>query len=71
MAAGVAGLIVGMQLLEPGFAVAPAAGFLRVGRLRLRVPAAPEVEDAVTAALRATSWEVSDLEPGEWVTATR
>jgi aspartyl-tRNA(Asn)/glutamyl-tRNA(Gln) amidotransferase subunit A len=38
---------------------------------RLRVPAAPEVTDAVTAALRATSWEVSDVDPGEWLTATR
>ena len=69
MAADVAGLIAGMQLLEPGFAVAAAPGALRVGRLR--VPAAPEVDDAVTAALRATSWEVSDLDPGEWLAATR
>jgi amidase len=69
MAADVAGLIAGMRLLEPGFEVAPQARPPRVGRLR--VPAAPEVDDAVTAALRATSWEVSDLDPGEWLTATR
>src|SRR5260370_16114414 len=69
MAADVAGLVVGMQLLEPGFALVPEAGSPRVGRLR--VPAAPEVEDAVTQALRATSWEISDLDPGEWLTATR
>ena len=69
MAAGVAGLVAGMRLLEPGFAVAPDAGSPRVGRLR--VPAAAEVDDAVTAALRATSWEVGDVDPGEWVTATR
>jgi amidase len=68
MAADVAGLLTGMQLLEPGFAVA-AARPPRVGRLR--VPAAPQVDDAVTAALRATSWEVSDLDPGEWLTAAR
>lgn len=73
MAADVAGLIAGMQLLEPGFTVSSPPGPPskarppRVGRLR--VPAAPEVDDAVTAALRATSWEVSDLDPGEWLTA--
>ena len=45
MAANVAGLVLGMQLLEPGFAVAPASGPPRVGRVR--VPAAPEIDDAV------------------------
>ncbi len=69
MAADVAGLILGMQLLEPGFAVAAETGSPRVGRLRVR--AAPAVDDAVTEALRATSWEVTDLDPGEWLTATR
>jgi amidase len=69
MAADVAGLIAGMQLLEPGFAIPAASAPPRVGRLR--VCAAPEVDDAVTAALRATSWEVTDLDPGEWLTATR
>jgi amidase len=69
MAADVSGLILGMQLLEPGFAAATQAGSPRVGRLR--VPAAPAVDDAVTAALRATSWDVSDLDPGEWLIATR
>lgn len=69
MAADVAGLILGMRLLEPGFEVAPAAGSPRVGRLR--VPAAPEVENAVTDALSATTWEVSDLDPAEWLTAAR
>jgi amidase len=69
MAADVAGLVTGMQLLEPGFAVDPEPGPLRVGRLR--VPAAPEVDDAVTEALRATSWEVSYVDPDEWRAATR
>src|SRR5262249_25086862 len=78
LSADVAGLVAGMLLLEPGFTVfgppgspgpPPAHGLLRVGRLR--VPATPEVTDAVTAALRATSWEVSDVDPGEWLTATR
>jgi amidase len=75
MAADVAGLVAGMRLLEPGFTVpgppgpTPEPGPLRVGRLRVR--AAPEVEDAVTAALRATSWEVSDVDPEGWLAATR
>lgn len=69
MAADVAGLTLGMQLLEPGFAAAPQAGPLRVGRLR--IPAASDIEDAVTAVLQATSWEVSDVDPGAWLTATR
>jgi amidase len=69
MAADVAGLVLGMQLLEPGFTPVAQAGSPRVGRLR--IPAAPEVDDAVTAALRATDWEVTDVDPAEWLTATR
>jgi amidase len=69
MAADVAGLILGMQLLEPGFTVAAAAGSPRVGRVR--VPAAPDIDDAVTAALRATSWDVTDVDPDEWRAATK
>ena len=38
---------------------------------RLRIPAAPEVEDdAVTAALRATSWNIFNVDQAEWLTAT-
>jgi amidase len=69
LAADVAGLIAGMQLLEPGFAVAPDAGSPRVGRLR--ISAAPDVDDAVTAALNAASWDVSEVDPAEWQAATR
>jgi amidase len=69
LAADVAGLILGMQLLEPGFTVAPVTGPLRVGRLR--IPAADEIDDAVTAVLRATSWEVSEVDPADWLTATQ
>src|SRR5262249_5934769 len=69
MAGDGAGRVAGMELLEPGFAAAQAPGSLLVGRLR--VPAAPEITEAVTAALRATSWEVSDVDPGEWLTATQ
>jgi amidase len=69
MAADVAGLILGMQLLEPGFAAAQDAGSPRVGRLR--IPAADGIEDSVTQALRATSWDVTDVDPADWLTATR
>jgi amidase len=69
LAADVAGLVLGMQLLEPGFAAAPDAGSPRVGRLR--IPAADDVDDAVTGALQATSWEVTDVDPADWLTATR
>jgi len=69
MAANVTDLILGMQLLEPGFAAAKLTVSPRVGRLL--IPAAPDIDDAVTAALRATSWEISDLDPGKWLTATR
>jgi amidase len=69
IAADVAGLVLGMQLLEPGFAAAAEPGQLRAGRLR--VTAAPEIDDAVTAALRAASWDVSDVDPGDWLAATK
>jgi len=69
LAADVTGLILGMQLLEPGFTVAADAGPPRVGRVR--VPAAPEVDEAVTKALHAACWEVTDLDPAEWLSATQ
>jgi amidase len=69
MAADVAGLILGMQLLEPGFTVAPAGGPPRVGRVR--VAAAPEVDDAVTRVLREVAWEATDVDPADWLTATK
>jgi amidase len=73
MAADVAGLVLGMRLLEPGFGAgqldAPELDAPRVGRLG--VPAAPEIEDAVTGALRAAGWQATDVDPAEWLTATR
>jgi amidase len=68
MARDVAGLVLGMQLLEPGFTPAAGTGPVRVGRLR--IPAADEIDDAVTQVLQATSWEVSDVDPDDWLTAT-
>lgn len=67
MARDVTGLVMGMALLEPGFAVA-APQSRRVGRLR---PAAdPAIDAAVDAALAATEWEVVDLELPEWEQST-
>ena len=68
MARDVSGLLVGMQLLEPGFSVAP-AGDVTVARLR--VPADPLIDDAVDAALRRTGWSCADVTLADWDQATR
>lgn len=67
MARDVEGLVAGMALLEPGFAVAPTPPG-RVGRLR--VGCDPLVEAAVDRALDATGWDVVDVEAPEWDEAT-
>ena len=67
MARDVAGLELGMALLEPGFTVAP-TGAWRVGRLRPEVD--PLLDDAVDAALRAVEWDVVELPVDEWDAAT-
>lgn len=64
MARDVAGVVAGMELLEPGFAVAPAppAG---IGRVRL--PGTdPEVDAAVDAALAATGLPVVEVRLPGW-----
>jgi amidase len=58
MARDVAGWRIGMELLEPGFTVAPTPA-RRIGRLRL--PALPEIDAAVDDALRTAELEVVDL----------
>jgi amidase len=58
MARDVAGLIAGMQLLEPGFSVAAPAPRV-VGRVV--IGADPAIDQAVDAALAATGWEVIPL----------
>ena len=63
MARDVAGLVLGMQLLEPGFASAPAAP-KRVARLRPE--ADPAIDAAVDGTLAATEWEVDDMALPEW-----
>ena len=63
MAADVAGLVTGMQLLEPGFQPAPARP-LRVGILA--VDADPRITAAVDSALRATEWELTEVVLPGW-----
>jgi amidase len=63
MARDVAGLATGMQLLEPSFEVTPTT-FTRVGRLHVECD--PLIEAAIEKALRATGWELVDLDLPEW-----
>jgi len=67
MARDVAGVALGMALLEPGFAVA-APEPVRAGRIR--VDADPRIDAAVDAVLRATEWDVVDVEVSLWSEAT-
>lgn len=62
IARDVAGLVLGMQLLEPGFTVAP--GPSGVGRVRL--PADPDIDAAVDAALRNAEVHVTDADLPGW-----
>jgi amidase len=67
MARDVAGLVVGMQLLEPGFAVAT-GDEVRLGRLR--PPADPLIDASIDAALAASGWPTIELDVPEWDRAT-
>jgi Asp-tRNA(Asn)/Glu-tRNA(Gln) amidotransferase A subunit family amidase len=69
MARDVAGLVLGMELLEPAFVVAvPAAG--SVARLRLPgVEVDPLIDSAVDSALAQAELEVSDWELPRWLDA--
>ena len=70
MARDVSGLVLGMELLEPGFTVAPSPGAdLVVGRLR--PPADPLIDAAVDDALSRTEWDWRDLDVPDWDRATR
>jgi amidase len=69
MARTVAGLVTGMQLLEPGFCVAdPAGDGLVVGRLR--VEADPAITAALDRALSLVGWDCRELEVPGWDDAT-
>ena len=63
IARNVGGLVQGMTLLEPGFAIEPWSPSV-VGRLRLT--ADPHIDAAVDAALAATGWQVVDVDLPEW-----
>ena len=67
MARDVAGLVLGMGLLEPGFAVGDGAG-VTVGRLR--VEAHPAIDAAIDRALDVAALEVEDIELPQWDAAT-
>jgi amidase len=67
MAKDIQGLVKGMELLEPGFRVADSPPH-RVGRLRIDCD--PVIEAALDRALRATGWEVVDIDLPEWNDAT-
>ncbi|HTZ09988.1 MAG TPA: amidase [Acidimicrobiales bacterium] len=68
MARDVAGLVLGMQLLEPGFGPAPEPGGVAVARLA--VGADPAVDGAVDRALAAAEWDVTTVEEPLWHEAT-
>jgi amidase len=67
MARDVAGLVKGMALLEPGFAVAGTTG-VAIGRLR--PPADPLIDAAVDRVLRDAEWPVLELTAPGWDRAT-
>ena len=67
MARDVAGLVRGMELLEPGFVIGDRAP-IRVGRVR--VEADPLIDEAIDNALAASEWEVTEIELPRWHEAT-
>jgi amidase len=67
LAAGVGGLVLGMQLLEPGFELARPPTVVRVGRLRVAADAA--IDEGLDRALRAAGFDVVDVDPLAWETA--
>jgi amidase len=67
MARDVAGLRVGMELLEPGFEIARSSP-TRIGRFR--VESDPLIDSAIDRVLAATGWDVVDLALPEWDQAT-
>jgi amidase len=69
MARDVAGLVLGMQLLEPGFAVA-ASGSVPGGVGRLRPPADPAIDAAVDRALVDAGLDVTPVDLPGWEDAS-
>lgn len=65
MARDIAGVTLGMQLLEPGFGVDPISP-TRVGRVRGIADVDPAVDAAIDAALKAAELDVVDVELPGW-----
>lgn len=67
LARDVAGVVRGMELLEPGFSIAGVAAVTTVGRVRPRhIAVDPALDDAVDAALRTARFDVVDVELPGW-----
>jgi len=66
MARDVTGLITGMALLEPGFALSDTGAGTARRVARLRVEADPDVDAAIDRALAATEWDVIEVVFPEW-----
>lgn len=77
MARDLAGVIAGMDLLEPGFAasvLAPVGDDPVIGRIRLDhlgIEADPAIDAAVDRALAAAGFEVRSVRPAGWAEASR
>ena len=65
LAADVAGLVLGMQLLEPGFATGDASGST-IGRVRVDLDVNPAVDAAIDRALAAFGAAVTPVELPTW-----
>jgi amidase len=68
MARDVAGVVLGMQLLEPGFAAAPGAAST-IGRLRLECD--PAIDAAIDQVLAASELDVVEVDLAGWRAAYR
>jgi amidase len=68
LARDVAGLVVAMGLLEPGFVPrAPEHRRPRVARLRVDVPIDPAIDQAVDDAVSRAGWDTHDVYVGGWL----
>ena len=65
MARDIAGVVLGMQLLEPGFAVDPITP-TRIGRVRNIQGVDPRIDEAIDNALRRAEFEIVDVELPSW-----
>ncbi len=69
MARDIAGLVLGMQLLEPGFE-SSSVPTDRAVIGRLRPPADPLIDEAIDRALAVSEWRCTELDVPEWDQAT-